>query len=347
MPPVMRIGNKEIVPGERVTVDLPLPKLYTHTELTMPVRIVSGRRSGPRLFISAALHGDEINGVEIIRRVLRVPLVNKLRGVLVAIPVVNVYGFIDRSRYLPDRRDLNRSFPGSLKGSLAARLANLFMEEIVKKCTHGIDFHTGANNRSNLPQIRAVLDDPETCRLAHAFGVPMMLNADIRDGSLRQAVREIGLPVLVYEGGEPLRFDEMAIRAGVKGVLNVMRSLKMLPAQANSHPSGRTLVARASLWVRAPASGIFRSNCGLGEKIGKNALLGWIGDPFGENEIEVYAPFPGLIIGRTNLPLVNEGDPLYHVASFHRPTSAAAALAAFRTELDPDHNLPGGEPPII
>ncbi len=349
MPPVLRIGKRNIWPGEQVDIDLPLPKLYTHTELAMPVRVFCGKKSGARLFISAALHGDEINGVEIIRRVMRLPVLKKLRGTLIAVPVVNVYGFIDRSRYLPDRRDLNRSFPGLVRGSLAARLALLFMEEIVKKSTHGIDFHTGANNRSNLPQIRACLDDPETSRLAHAFGVPLILNADVRDGSLREAVREIGLPVLVYEGGEPLRFDEMAIRAGVKGVLAVMRVLKMLPAQHSIHPAIKTLVARMSLWVRAPASGIFRSNTGLGDRVAKKAVLGWIGDPFGDNEIEVRAPFSGLVIGRTSLPLVNEGDPIYHLASFHKPTSAAAALLAFRTELDPDLPQTGSaeEPPII
>lgn len=196
-----QLGDIEVKAGERQTIDLPMAKLYTHSEVTVPVHVVHGRQAGPTLFLSSTIHGDEINGLEIIRRLLRSRSLSRLKGTLLAIPVVNPFGFIQRSRYLPDRRDLNRSFPGSPQGSLASRLAYLFMQEIVNRCTHGIDFHTGSNYRSNLPQIRAYLGDPETDRLAKLFGAPMVIHSELRDGSLRAAVADKGIPVLLFEEG--------------------------------------------------------------------------------------------------------------------------------------------------
>ncbi len=292
------------------------------------------KKDGPILFISAAIHGDELNGVEIIRRLLQRKSLRNLRGTLITIPTVNVYGVIHHSRYLPDRRDLNRSFPGSERGSLAGRLANLFMTEIVEKCTHGIDLHTAAIHRSNLPQIRVNLDDAEAESLARAFGVPVILNSSLRDGSLRQAASEKGLPMLLYEAGEALRFDELSIRAGLKGILNVMRSLKMLPERKyKPKKEVEPLVARSSLWVRAPESGMFRAYTSLGQSIEKNHILGAISSPFGDDETEVTAPTSGIIVGRSNLPLINEGDALFHIARFKISEDAAENVEAFTEEL--------------
>ena len=229
------IQGQSVTAGQRSVIDLVLPKLNSHTSLTMPIHVVHGRKDGPRLFVCAAIHGNELNGVEIIRRLLEVKALRRLAGTLVAAPVVNVYGLIHQSRYLPDRRDLNRSFPGSATGSLAARVAHLVLNEIVRHCSHGIDLHTGAIQRTNLPQIRANLDDPETEFLARAFGVPVLLNSTLRDGSLREAAAALGIPMLLYEAGEGLRFDEVPIRAGLTGILNVMRALAMLPANPPRH----------------------------------------------------------------------------------------------------------------
>lgn len=326
------VNGREIRPGERATLDLVVGRLYTHSPVTMPVHVINGRRPGPRLFICAAIHGDEINGVEIIRRLLRLSILKRLRGALVAIPIVNVQGFISHSRYLPDRRDLNRSFPGSHKGSLAARLASLFMEEIVSVCTHGIDLHTGARHRSNLPQIRAYLDDKETARLARAFAVPVILNTDLRDGSLRQVAADHGMPMLLYEGGEALRFDEIAIRVGVKGILSVMRALEMLP-EVKQGRGAPPVVARSSTWVRAPEGGILRSNSPLGMRVKKGATVAVIADPFGEREIEVTSPVNGIIIAHMNMPLINEGEGLFHIARFDRADKVAANIEAFQSEV--------------
>ncbi|WP_164513280.1 succinylglutamate desuccinylase/aspartoacylase family protein [Thiosocius teredinicola] len=311
------IAGTRVAPGARDLIDLPMPKLSSHTNLSMPVHVVHGRRDGPTLFVSAAVHGDELNGIEVIRRVLANKSVNKLKGTLVAVPVVNAYGVIHESRYLPDRRDLNRSFPGSEQGSLAARLANLFMEEIVKRCTHGIDLHTGAIHRTNLPQIRANLDDADTARLAHAFGVPVVLNAQIRDGSLRASASELGIPMLLYEAGEALRFDEVSIRAGVVGVINVMRELGMLPASKRRRGASREpFVARRSGWVRAPQSGMLSAIVALGTRVSKGETLGYIDDPYGGNRYQVQSNAEGVVIGKLELPLVHEGDAVYHIARF-------------------------------
>lgn len=319
------IAGIQVAPGSRTMVDLPLPKLYSHTDLSMPVHVIHGKRDGPRMFVSAAVHGDEVNGVEIIRQLLAHKSLRNVRGTLLAVPVVNVYGLIHESRYLPDRRDLNRSFPGSERGSLAARLAHQFMTEIVGRCTHGIDLHTGAIHRANLPQIRANLDDPETERLARAFEVPVMLNSALRDNSLRQAAAACGIPMLLYEAGEALRYDALSIRAGVHGVIQVMRALEMLPL-----PSRRKklvvdpFVARASSWIRAPESGMLRTTIQLGARVRSGEILGYINDVYSDNHVSVEAPFRGVVIGSIMKPAVHEGDALFHVARFKDDLSDVA-----------------------
>lgn len=345
----LTINGVTFSPGTSTTVELPVGRLYTHAPMTMPVHVIRGKKSGPRLFISAAIHGDEINGVEIIRRLLKLPALKRLRGTVIAVPIVNVHGLINHSRYLPDRRDLNRSFPGTEKGSLAARLAHLFMQEIVSQSTHGIDLHTGALHRDNLPQVRANLDDEETDKLARAFDVPVIISSNLRDGSLREAAAEYGIPMLLYEAGEALRFDEVSIRAGVKGIINVMRTLEMLPpSRSKSKKHVEPVVARSSSWVRAPDSGILRAMVPLGSRVKKDTLLGMVADPFGESEASVISSFNGIVIGRTNLPLVNEGDALFHIARFEHVLDAANKVDEFNEEHS--HELkssPHPESPII
>jgi len=343
------INGVKVEPGTRTTIDLPAGRLYTHTPMTIPVHIISGKQAGPRLFLSAAIHGDEINGVEIIRRVLNLPALKRLRGTLIAVPIVNVHGLINNSRYLPDRRDLNRSFPGSEKGSLAARLAHLFMEQIVSQSTHGIDLHTGAIHRTNLPQIRANLDDEETEKLARVFDVPVIISSNLRDGSLREAAAEHGIPMLLYEAGEALRFDEVSIRAGVQGIVNVMRTLEMLPpSRKKSKAHMEPVVARSSAWVRAPDSGILRAMVPLGGRVKKGTLLGVVADPFGETELQIVSPYSGIVIGKTNLPLVNEGDALYHIARFGDMEEIEAKVDDFQEEHSPEAiPSPDPESPII
>lgn len=340
MPTELIINGQSIKPGSNQVIDLPIPSLYTHTPMTMPVHVIHGFKPGPRLFVSAAIHGDELNGVEIIRRLVKQPVLKRLKGTLIAIPMVNVYGVIHHSRYLPDRRDLNRSFPGSAKGSLAAKLANMFMEEIVAKCSHGIDLHTGALHRSNLPQIRANLNDPETLAMAKAFNVPVLINSTLRDGSLRESASTQGTPVLVYEAGEALRFDETCIRAGLLGVLAVMRHLDMLSAKGKTRSTLKEpYIADSSSWIRAPASGIFRTAKPLGGHVNKNEILGIISDPISNTEVEVLSPNTGLIIGRSELPLVYEGDAVYHLGKFVDHEEVSEQIENFQDTMFPDVDI--------
>ena len=328
------IGGITIQPGQRRYVDLPLPPLYTQTSVAMPVHVIHGKLAGPVMFITAAIHGDEINGVEIIRRLLATKSLNRLSGTIIAVPVVNVYGFVTQSRYLPDRRDLNRSFPGSERGSMAARLAHTLMSEIVSKCTHGIDLHTAAAGRTNLPQIRVDLDaNPELLAMAEAFSPPILLDSSTRGGgTLRDAAGK--LPLLLYEAGEALRFDDVAIRVGLKGVLNVMRYLHMLPATKTREKKNLTWIANNSVWMRAPQSGVLRSRIALGGIVGKGMVLGYISDAFGESEQEVLSTVSGVLVGCTKLPLVHEGEALFHVATSESDKSAAQAVDEFHLEYE-------------
>jgi hypothetical protein len=330
MPKVFQINGRTIKPGQQATVNIPVARLHTHTEMTMPVHVVRGKKEGPVLFVCAAIHGDEILGVEIIRRLINSKRLGRMRGALIAVPVVNVFGFIDHSRYLPDRRDLNHFFPGSETGSLASRLANIFMQEVVERSTHGIDLHTGSHHRGNLPQIRARLDEPHTRELAEAFGAPVIIDANVRDGSLRQAVMEKGIPMLLYEAGEALRFDEVAIRTGIKGILSVMRQIGMLPPTGAARAKKKPLVARSTIWIRAPRSGILRTRAALGSSTSRNGLLGIISDPFGGNEEKVHAPVSGIVIGNSNLPLVHEGDAIFHIARFDENEIDQSVLLEFQ-----------------
>jgi predicted deacylase len=340
------IGGTLVAPGTRITVNLPVANLYTNAPVVLPVMVLHGSAPGPKLFVSAALHGDEIIGVEIIRRLLRLPELKNLAGTLLAVPIVNVMAFLQQSRYLPDRRDLNRSFPGSDSGSLAARLARLFLKEVVGRCAYGIDLHTGALHRPNLPQIRADLGNPETLKLARAFGAPLLLNSTPTAGTLREYTTKKGIPVLLYESSEALRFDETCIRIGVQGVLNVMVELGMLARAADAtNRSGEPVVAKSSTWARSPASGILRAQAALGDEVREGQTLGIVGDPFGEVETIVASPAAGVIIGRLNMPLVHEGDALFHIARVESASAAALSFGRLREEAAVWHSI--DEPPIV
>lgn len=314
MGPIVFAGKK-ILPGTRASIEVPVAKLYTDTDMTMPVHVIHSKKSGPSVFVSAAIHGDELNGIEIVRRLIHLKSLKLTAGTLYLVPIVNVYGVLSQSRYMPDRRDLNRSFPGSTSGSLAGRLAQVFMKEIVRRCDYGIDLHTGAIHRSNMPQIRADLKDEETLALAKSFGVPVLVNSEQRDGSLRQSALEEGIKTLVYEAGQALRFDEISIRAGVSGVLNVLSHLSMIRKRKHKKPI-LPFVANNSSWIRAGHSGIVNTVKELGDYVQKGDTLAYIGSPFGETLATVVASRTGVIIAKQNIPLAQEGEAMFHIAFF-------------------------------
>lgn len=330
------IGAHSVKPGSRATVDLPVSVLSDHTPVSMSVHVVHGRRPGPTLFVSAAIHGDEIIGAEIVRRLLRTANLKTLKGTLLAIPIVNAFGFMNHSRYLPDRRDLNRSFPGNSSGSLASRLAHIFMTEVVSRSDIGIDLHSAAIHRVNLPQIRVSPSKPKTMELAKIFRAPLTITSKIRPGSLREAAMNKGVDVLLYEAGEGLRFDEFAVRAGVSGILRVMRHLDMIPKKKARKKKVETILSTSSSWERALVGGLLRTHKNIGEHVQAGDLLGVISDPFGEHETEILALQSGLLMGRINLPIVNEGDALFHIAKINKNIDAEAKIDELVRHLEDD-----------
>ncbi|MDG1287869.1 MAG: succinylglutamate desuccinylase/aspartoacylase family protein [Rickettsiales bacterium] len=335
----MIIGGVSVPSGQRKQIEIPIAKLFDYTEMKIPVEVVRGTEEGPVLFISAAIHGDEINGVEIIKRILsRKKALSKIKGTLIAVPIVNAFGFNRNIRYLPDRRDLNRCFPGSETGSLAGQIAHIFMREIVSKSTHGIDLHTAAIHRSNLPQIRACLHHEETEKLALNFGVPVVIDSDIRDGSLRQAAADMGIPMLLFEGGKALRYEEKVIKSGVQGILSVMRSIGMIEGEGKVSLKQRkkqVFIAKSSHWIRAPHSGSLRANKKLGSRVKKGELLGVLSNSFGDEKVEVRAKRTGIVIGMAILPLVNNGDALFHIATFEDSQEVVGRVVeAFEENLE-------------
>ncbi|MCL2540934.1 MAG: succinylglutamate desuccinylase/aspartoacylase family protein [Nocardioidaceae bacterium] len=318
------IGNVRVRAGSTQEVELPITRLVTGGDVSLPVRVVHGREPGPVVWITAAIHGDEVLGVEVIRQALAGLSAKSFRGTLLAVPVVNVLGFMTGDRYLPDRRDLNRSFPGSSRGSLASRIAHLLMTEVVSKCELGIDLHTAADRRTNLPQIRADLDDPRTRELAEAFGAPVMLHARLRDGSLRQAALDAGARVLLFEAGEALRFDEEPIAVGVAGVRRVLATMSMIDLADGEPATAPTVESRESGWVRARGTGILHLDVHLGEWVETGRRLGGLSDTFGRRVRLVHADRPGIVIGLTRAPIVNAGDALVHIAAAERPAEPDA-----------------------
>lgn len=326
------LGEIDVQPGQRATVDLPVSMLSNHTHVALPVHVVHGEEDGPTIFLSGAIHGDEIQGVEIIRRILGHPALMKLRGTVLAVPIVNSFGFLNHTRYMPDRRDLNRCFPGSDRGSLASQVADIFFREVVLRCRYGIDYHTAALHRTNLPQVRLAPEEPELLELAEAFAPPVILISRLREKSLRLAAGEAGVKVLLYEGGEALRFDEAAIDAAVRGSLRVMAHLGMVePVARKLAPA--TVFSDASAWVRAPESGILHTTRRIGDRVGRREVVGVVADPLGASSIPLVSEEDGIIVGRTNLPIVNRGDAVFHIAKA-KPLSTikesgetAAALA--------------------
>lgn len=305
--------GQSVARGSRLQVEIPVGRLPSGTLLSLPVEVLHGAQPGPTIWLSGAIHGDEIVGVEIIRQVMDELEPSRLSGVVLAVPVVNVFGFVIESRYLPDRRDLNRSFPGSKRGSLAARLARLFIDEIVSRSDTGIDFHAGSDDRTNLPQVRGDLNDPQTLKLARAFGAPAVIHAKPVKGSLRAAAVRRGKQVLLFEGGEPRRFSPEAVEAGVTGTMRALGAMGMI-GSAPTGPEDPPFESRSTGWVRAPRGGIVRLETALGTHVQEGQSLGVITDPMVSDRTVVRSRMSGLVIGHTVNPLVSLGDALVHVA---------------------------------
>lgn len=318
------VAETEIPAGTRRTIELPIARLPHGAQASLPCVVVHGSRPGASVWLTGAVHGDELTGVEVIRQVLAGIKARSLQGTLVAVPMVNVFGVTEGSRYLPDRRDLNRSFPGSAKGSLAGRLAHLLMTEVVAQCDVGIDLHSGSDHRRNLPQIRADLDDVRTRELALIFGAPVAIHAPERGGSLRGEASRRGGTVLLYEAGVSHRYDADAVDVGVAGVLRVMGSLAMLPSSPIDHRQ-HSAISRRTRWSRASRGGLFRPEVKLGATVVEGQPIGTVADAIGRKVARVTARAGGIVIALRINPVVFQGDALIHVAALTSPDPAPPA----------------------
>ena len=338
----LTIGTATFLPGESGVVDLPIGSLTGYLPVTMSVHVRRGRKPGPILLLTAGIHGDELIGVEILRRILQARNLQSLSGSLVVVPVVCMPSFLNRGRYLPDRRDLNRLFPGSLTGSLGSRLASTFAQEVVAKCTHSIDFHGGAVGRPNLPQIRISPGDTVAAEMATAFKPPVVIETGLREGSLRFHLRSLGIPTLLFEGGEALRISSDAVRYGLRGVYSVMRHLGMLPKQRKvTEPVTKTVFSNHTTWVRAHQGGLVIPLIDLGKAIVPGTKLGLIADPFGRHETIIHSEFEGIVIGITREGHADEGDALFHIATTPNPQRAEAHIQR-SDEILEEHTDPLG-----
>jgi uncharacterized protein len=305
------IAGQEIRPGEFKEIDINIARLPSHTVIDTPIYVSRGWEDGPVLALTAGMHGDEINGMEIVRRLLDSGMHQPKRGVTICMPIVNVYGFLNYSRDVPDGKDINRSFPGHKNGSLASRVAYNLMTQVIPFIDYGIDFHTGGAMRTNFPQVRAVLRDKMNMDLANAFGAPFTIDAPFRPNSLRREASRLGKNIIVYEGGESLRFDQNAIEEGIAGTLRLMKFLNMIDWAPD--PSTPNTVIWTTTWVRARHAGLFQSNVQPGQKVEKGEWVGTITDPFGEFKEQVKATETGFVIGLNNIPVINAGDALMHI----------------------------------
>ena len=320
------IAGETIAPGERRTLAIPVSRQLTGLSASLALQVLHGARPGPCVFVSAAIHGDEINGIAIIQKLAQQLDPHAMSGTVILAPAVNIYGLVNHERYLPDRRDLNRSFPGSARGSLAAQLAHAFLEHVIVKCTLGIDLHTAAVHRYNLPQVRIASDNPYLVELAMAFGAPVIIESPLRDGSMRELAHQRGTPMLLFEAGEALRFDRLSIDIGAEGVERVLAHIGMIEADDGLASVGIPARANRSSWVRSPRGGITHRVRKSGDTIHEGDVLATVTGLFGEDPMEMVSPIAGIIIGHATLPVVNQGDAIFHIAQVANLEHAGEAI---------------------
>jgi len=332
----LQICDASIQPGEKVSLAFPTPEIYTCIPMHIPIHVIHGRKKGPVLIVCAAIHGDQTNGVEIIRRLLDLKLLNKIHGTLIAVPVVNVYGLMARSRNLADGRDLEGSFPGSETGSFASRLAYFFNKKILQMADYCIDIHTAQLHIEKLPQIHTDLENEEAKKLAKIFNAPVI--CDSKDPRsllfLMQKESEKKIPTLLYEAGEALRLNESVIKIGIRGIINVMKELKMLKTPPKIKFDHIATIKKYD-WVFSSGSGICNFYKKLGSHVKQNDLIAKVFDPFGTRQtFEMRAPFQGIIVALKNLPLISEGEPIVNIAQHFGAENITDQITSWQNESE-------------
>jgi len=307
-----QLGGVTVPIGESRQIRLKISERYTGDPISLPIHVVRGKRKGPTVFVSAAIHGDELNGMGVIHDLIFGDPIELTRGTLILLPVVNIFGLEIQSRYMPDRRDLNRSFPGNSSGSLTSRVARVVFDEIISRSDYGIDLHTAAGGRTNFPNVRGDLTHAGVRRIAKAFGCELMVNGKGPDGSLRREAVRSGCPTIILEAGEPLKIEPGVLAIGLRGVRNVLRELDMMPGEPEV-PSYQVRVDK-SVWIRAEVGGILRFHVAPGTFVEEGQAVATNAGIFGETQNQLLAPADGIVLGMTTLPMVKPGEPVCHLA---------------------------------
>ena len=318
--PPWKIAGQSIARGQTADVKLKVSERYTGDPIHLPIRVIRAKKPGPSLFVTAAIHGEELNGVGIIHELMYGEPIRLKAGTLMLVPIVNIFGFENQSRYMPDRRDLNRSFPGSATGSLTSRIAHVVFNEIVKRCDFGIDLHTAASGRTNFPNIRGDLAKPGVRRLAKAFGCELMVHGQGPDGSFRREAVKAGCNVAILEAGEPLKIEPSVLEVGLRGVRNVMIELGLIDGQPQ-RPAYQTRIDK-SAWVRANVGGLLRFHVSPGQVVQAGQPIATNASVIGHERNVLTAPTDGIVLGMTTLPTVKPGEPVCHLAVPNRPVAS-------------------------
>ncbi len=313
---VIVIGGESVAPGQNKLLKISIDRLPTGTLIDIPVYVFNSKNPGPILLIQAGLHGDEINGIETVRRMLTDKLFAIDKGAIIAVPILNIFGFIHFSREVPDGKDVNRSFPGTRKGSLASRIAYHYLNEIMHQIDVAIDLHTGGGQRHNFPQIRYTQEDDFSAELANVFNAPFTFSSKLIKGSFRNAAYLMSKPTVVFEAGESMRFDDFSITAGINGILRILQHFGMVKSTIkNREELKKTIHLDKRKWLRAPTAGMFIPKVLNGSQIQKGAILGSVSDIYGKKTKLIKAPEDGYIICINHQAVVNQGDALFHIGA--------------------------------
>ena len=312
----LNILGTKIAPGESKTVTFEVAKLHTRNTLDVPIIIERSRKPGPTILVTAGIHGDEINGVEIVRQIIAKGINKPKKGTIICVPVINVFGFLNMDRLFPDGRDLNRVFPGSANGSLASRVAHFVMTEIVPHVDFTMDFHTGGADRFNAAQIRIINDDPRLAELAHVFGAPFIYYSQNLNKSFRNACSKLGVPMLLFEGGKSFHISDNITNAGVNGAKRILHHFEMLNSKFKvSKPKTEAIIIHDSKWLRAKFSGMYKPTVAINSYVEKEAVIGNITDPYGSFNHFVKAPNAGYIFNVNESPIIYQGDAIFHIST--------------------------------
>lgn len=310
------IGGVTVAPGEEKLLKIAIDRLPTGTLIDIPVYVFNAKKPGPTLLIQAGLHGDEVNGIEIVRRMLAENRFKINKGAIIAVPILNIFGFIHFSRDVPDGKDVNRSFPGTKTGSMASRIAYYYTSEILSQIDFGVDMHTGGGRLNNFAQVRYTFKDEKSRKLAEIFNAPFSFSSGLIKGSFRNITYRAGVPTIVFEAGESMRFDEYSILEGMQGILNILKHFDMISKIEPQYiERNRSIHLNERRWLRAPTAGMFIPEISNGSEMKKGQILGMVADTYAKNSKKIKAPFDGYILCINHQAVVNQGEALFHVGT--------------------------------